>query len=78
MLVIKIILNVINYFNELKNAYKPKYSDDELITIFEDDKPIKHKNKKHKRILQLKISKHINQNLIKYRNQNLINTGTKT
>ena len=54
MLVNKRILNVINYFNELKNANKPKYSDDELITIFEDDKPIKHKNKKQKKNTPIK------------------------
>ena len=39
-------------FNELKNAYKPKYSDDELITIFEDDKPIKHKKNTPIKIMQ--------------------------
>ena len=54
LLVKKRILNVINYFNELKNANKPKYSDDELITIFEYDKPIKHKNNNQKKNTTIK------------------------
>ena len=36
----------VNVIDTIEDAHKPKYLDEELSSIFVDDKPIKHKNKK--------------------------------